>query len=428
MVNEPQVSMYNLIFALSYAMDLINPRVLDHHNKVAYISLSIGKQMKLSNSSKNNLLIAGLLHDIGAFSLKERLDILKFEFDNPSQHAELGHRLLKTFEPFTEIAKIVRFHHQNWNHGEGAKLNGLTIPLESHILHLSDRISVSVKKDSDVLSQAETIRKKILSLKGKMFEPGIVDSFVELSYKECFWLDLISQQVSERFSKMTVLPNVEMDMDTLIDLVKLFAYIIDFRSPFTATHSSGVAASAEALAQLAGFSQRECKMLRMAGYLHDLGKLAVPKEILEKPAKLGKEEFNIIRGHTFYTYRILERIGLVDIINTGAAFHHEKLDGTGYPFHLDEESLSLQARIFAIADVFTAITEDRPYRKGMSNKSAMRVLKNMVKNSSLDPVLVRLLEDNFDKINEIRKKAQEQAKQEYEAFWVEDREYASLTI
>ena len=197
---------------------------------------------------------------------------------------------------------------------------------------------------------------------------------------------------------------------------KLFSYIIDFRSRFTATHSSGVAASSEALSRLVGFSERECRMMRIAGHLHDLGKLAVPAEILEKPAKLTEDEFNIIRSHTFYTYRILEPIGDLDVINTWGSFHHERLDGSGYPFHHKAQDLSLGSRIMAVADVFTAITEDRPYRKEMPSERALQVLQQMADSSALDSNIVSLLRVHFDEINSSRIAAQAGASKEYQEF------------
>lgn len=120
--------------------------------------------------------------------------------------------------------------------------------------------------------------------------------------------------------------------DEIIELTKIFANIIDFRNPFTATHSAGVAKTAEKLAELAGFSENECKMMLVAGYLHDLGKLAVSKSILDKPGNLDPGERNVIRSHAFYTYRLLQAIKGFEIINKWASFHHEKLNGKGYSF------------------------------------------------------------------------------------------------
>jgi HD-GYP domain-containing protein (c-di-GMP phosphodiesterase class II) len=147
-------------------------------------------------------------------------------------------------------------------------------------------------------------------------------------------------------------------------------------------------------------------MMRIAGFLHDLGKLAVPTEILEKPGKLTPEEFTVIRSHTYYTYRILDTLDDFDTINTWGAFHHERLNGKGYPFHHTGDVLSLGSRIMCVADVFTAITENRPYRAGMSLSDALTVLRTMAGSNSLDPEIVSLLTNNTSDINTARIAAQ----------------------
>jgi HD-GYP domain-containing protein (c-di-GMP phosphodiesterase class II) len=154
--------------------------------------------------------------------------------------------------------------------------------------------------------------------------------------------------------------------------------------------------------------------MRIAGHLHDLGKLAVPAEILEKPSALSEEEFSVIRGHTFYTQQVLESMGDLGPITEWAAAHHERMDGSGYPSHEEMDDLSLGARIISVADVFTALTEDRPYRKGMERDEALEVLQEMADTAVLDGTVVSQLRRNFDDINDARIAAQKVAKQEYD--------------
>jgi HD-GYP domain-containing protein (c-di-GMP phosphodiesterase class II) len=414
-MRESYISLFDLIMSLSDAMDLISPAIVNHHKQVAYIAYSIGEEMSLSTEEKNELILAGLSHDIGAFSLKERLSVMQFEIDGPHTHARLGSSMLRMFKPFSRMATLVKFHHVPWDSGAGTEFDGEEVPTGSHLLHLADRVAVLIKKEQEILGQVKSIRDRISEESGKMFMPEAVDAFLELAAKECFWLDTfsLSRSISSLLQSSVRTGTIEMNLDCLISLSKLFSEIIDFRSPFTATHSSGVAACAESIAEFAGFSERECRMMRIAGYLHDMGKLAVPKEILEKPARLTAEEFNVIRSHTYHTYRTLETMGDLDIINTWASFHHERMDGTGYPFHLKGQDLSLGSRIMAVADVFTAITEDRPYRKGMDSSSTLKVLHNMAK-SALDPGIVSILADHFDEINSSRIAAQEPTAREYQ--------------
>ena len=391
MINEQKIPFFDLVMCLSSTIDLINPALVNHHKRVAYIASSLGSQMGLSFDEQNDLVIAGALHDIGALSLKDKLAALQFDFANPQAHAELGYQLLKNFEPLAKIAILVQYHHVDWNEGAGTDFKGGRVPTGSHILHLADRVAVLIKDGQEILSQVKSIRDKVKEQSGKMFIPQIVKAFVELSDKEYFWLDAVSHDIDGILRKKVGLGTTQLDMKSLLDLSSLFRRIIDFRSRFTATHSSGVAATAEALARLMGFSEQECLMMRIAGYLHDLGKLAVPAEILEKPTKLTEEEFFVMKSHAFLTYRTLESVPDFNTINIWAAFHHEKLDGRGYPFHIKGLDISLGSRVMAVADVFTALSEDRPYRKAMDNDRALLILQEMSDNSALDPSIATML-------------------------------------
>jgi HD-GYP domain-containing protein (c-di-GMP phosphodiesterase class II) len=243
-----------------------------------------------------------------------------------------------------------------------------------------------------------------------------VESLFEMSKKEYIWLDLISRHTPEIIANTGLFNIHALEIDDIVDLALVFSQIIDFRNRFTARHSAGVAKTAERLAQLSGFSSHECKMMLIAGYLHDLGKIAISHDILEKPSRLNEDEFNEIRTHTYYTYHLLEPLTQLKTINTWASFHHEKLNGTGYPFHIAGESLPLGSRIMAVADVFTALTEDRPYRLGMDFDKTRDVLRDMVASDELDGKVVKLLVNHFHEINTIRVDSQVEAAEKYKNF------------
>ena len=413
MTQAQHIPLFDLIMCLSDAVDLVSPAVVNHHKQVAYIAFTIGSEMGLPLADRKDLVVAGSLHDVGALSLRERLDILRFEIEGPERHAELGYGLLKMVPLLADAATLVRFHHLPWNHGAGAESMGVPVPMGSHVLHLADRVAVLIDREDDVLAQAESISSRVEALAGEMFVPDMVEALKGLASKEYFWLDATYPSIESVLSRKVDLGSVEMGVDDFLGLARLFSRIIDFRSRFTATHSSGVVATAEALARLAGSTEQECQIVMIAGYLHDLGKLAVPAEILEKPARLSDKEFNMMRRHSFYTYRILDRIGALELVKNCASFHHERLEGSGYPFHLDERNLPTICRILAVADVFTAITEDRPYRKGMAKEQALQVLQGMADASALESSLVSLMRVHFDEINAVRIAAQAVSEQEY---------------
>ena len=403
-----------MVLALSEAADLICSELGMHQMQVAYIAVRLGEVLDIPGEQRNKLIMAGLLHDIGGLSLRDRMDALHFEEDgNFYRHAEVGCLLLRTFEPLADIATLVRFHHVAWNDGGGSHQKELAVPVGSHILHLADRVAVLINKHKEVLGQSRSIVDKIEKLSGVVFVPEMVDALKVLKGEESFWFDIISPSIASILADKIKTKVIELDMDRLISLSSIFSKIIDYRCKFTVTHSSGVAAVAKALAKLVGFSELECVMMEIAGYLHDLGKLAVPAEILEKPDKLTEEEYNVVRKHTYHTYNILKQIGSLDVIAEWASLHHETLDGSGYPFKIKGQNFLLGSRIMAVADVFTAITEDRPYRRGMANEKAIDVLQKMVDSGKLDGHIVSLLKDRFEEVNSLRMTAQKASTNEY---------------
>jgi HD-GYP domain-containing protein (c-di-GMP phosphodiesterase class II) len=414
-ISSIRIKLSDLILSFSKALDFVNPLMMNHHMRVAIIASEIAKQYGIERSEILNIFVASTLHDIGAFSLRDRLATLDFEIENPQLHAERGYLLLKNidFDLFSDIANIIRCHHLPWADGKGAYFEGEGVHVGSHIIHLADRIEVLIDRQRHALNQSKTIADVIKSMTGSIFLPDIVEAFDELSKKEYFWLDAASPEIDQIIHDRNVFPDVELDIEGLLKVARLFSHIIDYRSRFTVVHSAGVSAVAALLAQMMGFSEMECRMMSLAGYLHDIGKLAIPAEILEKPARLSPEEFNIIKSHVYHSYRILESVKGLDIINTWASFHHERMDGSGYPFHIKGNELPIGSRIMAVADVFTAITEDRPYRKGMSGESALKVIEDMAKNNALDHSIVSIASTYFKHINDVRMDAQLNAGKEY---------------
>jgi HD-GYP domain-containing protein (c-di-GMP phosphodiesterase class II) len=416
MFKKINVSLYDLISCLSQTMDLISPSTVNHHKEVSYIALSIAKELGLPEKDQQNLVMAGMLHDIGIFSLKEKLDSFNFEFEKPHEHALLAYHLLNLFKPFESFTPIIKCHHHDWKDLISNSYNS-SLPELSNIIFLADRTAVLSQPYEHILDHAYDVIEQIEKHSGTKFSPEYCDALRSIAGKQYFWLDIKSRFLERTIKSMVTLPFIEMDIDNLLAFGKFIKQSIDFRSRFTATHSSGVAVVAEALAGIVGFPDWERKMIYVAGCLHDLGKMAVPKEILEKPAKLTDVEFNVIRSHTYYTYRSLEAINGFDTINKWASLHHERLDGTGYPFHLKKADLPLGSRIMSIADVFTAITEDRPYRKGMNTQDALKILEEMSRDMALDSDIVLILEEHFDDINALRITAQNTANSEYQEFF-----------
>ena len=404
----------DIVTCIADAVDLITDGIRNHHRRVACISYHIGKEYGLASNQLENLIVAALIHDIGALTSKENLSLLEFE-EVKGNHAKYGARLLIGFKPFAHLAPIVEEHHTHWNKSKQDKPFNNLIPVESRIIYLADRIAVLIKPDFK-LNQVEEIIKLISQDSGTRFQPDLVNIFCDVAQKESFWLEAKDALLSKLLVK-TISRNLHLDSTELLNLGKIFSQMIDFRSSFTATHSTGVSTVAEMLAEFIGFSEDECLLMRLAGNLHDIGKLVIPIEILEKKGPLTTDEMDIIRSHTYYTDKLLLNIEEFYMIRVWGALHHEKLNGKGYPFKLKANQIPLGSRIMAVADVFTAITEDRPYRKGMKEIEVLQILDNMVTSGSLDKRVVNALIENYKVIDSKRCEKQSKALQEYLEFY-----------
>ena len=166
----------------------------------------------------------------------------------------------------------------------------------------------------------------------------------------------------------------------------------------------------------------ECHEIRIAGYLHDLGKLAVPETIIEKPGTLDKDERDIVKSHTYHTYAILKEVKGLEKIAIWASFHHETLTGEGYPFHRSAEEIPLGSRIMTVADIFTALTEDRPYRKGMGKVEVIEIFSKMVSDGKIDKKVTAILLEKYEEMNGARSKAQKEHDANLKDFWDRSRE------
>ncbi len=395
------------------SIDFVNYLLKNHHRRVAVIANAIGLAYGLDPKQQQNLVLAASLHDIGALTIEERDQLLQMDIENPHPHAILGSMMLAPFSYFKDISKIIKYHHVYWDQGHGPLMTAEDIPIESYLLHLSDRIDILIDNDMWIIDQIEMIRDQIIALKGSVFTPEGVKAFVSVSNTENFWLDIENVPLTQLLD--TVLldeAKIPMTIDLLEELSFTLSRIIDYRSEFTATHSYGVAMVAHELGRLYGLDDITCRKLRIAGYLHDIGKIAVPTEIVEKPSKLNNSEYNQMKAHVYYSHMILKNIrGLEDICNW-ASLHHERLDGTGYPFHLKLCSFTKETEILAYADIFTALTEHRPYRDGKNDERVLRIIRDDIV-PQLGGDVYTLIEENIDDLYVLRAKSQTEALSAY---------------
>ena len=400
----------DVIRAFANAMNLVSPEVQNHHEKVSYIAARLAETMGMNAQQRTLAFAGGLLHDIGGVLKQGSISLADIEL-NAGKIASAGAVLLQMHPNTSLFAPVVQASQTPWQRLKALHTSLKAPQLLGQIVHLADTVSLYLDGSQSALNQIEHVRECIHRAGDREFSPEVLAAFDTLCTHEAVWLDILYRP--DCFLDM-VTDDRWFTLDETVKLTEFMSGIIDFRSPFTAIHSAGVAASASMLAALAGMSEDEQKIMRIAGYLHDVGKLKTPNTILEKPGKLTDEEFNVMKEHAYFTWILLKDVGGFELITDWAAHHHEKLNGNGYPFHLPQSELSLGARIMAVADVFTALTEDRPYRKRMERDAVVSVLRGDAERGLLSGSIAELLIHNYDAINARRETESRAASKKYQ--------------
>ena len=277
----------------------------------------------------------------------------------------------------TKTSQAIHVLDEHWDGGGYPEhLSGEEIPLLSRVLAVAQHLDVFATEKSPELAVSVLCERR-----DRWFDPELVEVVLKLDEQGRLWSQCLATDPSAAAREVVI--DLQPEISTHIDaeeidrICEAFAAVVDAKSPFTYRHSRGVADVAAALATALRLSTDRVQLVRRAALLHDLGKLAVPNTILNKSGELSAEEWDIVVQHPRLTKEILARIDSFAELAEIAGAHHEKLDGSGYPDGLSGDQLCLEARIIAVADIYQAMTEGRPYRAGMSHGEAMKLLSRL---------------------------------------------------
>lgn len=402
-----EIDIIGLLSAFSFALDCVEAELIhvtsNHGKRVAYMSVCMAEKMGVSDDALRDLAACALLHDNALtqyineefYSDISNIDTLKVSSDDitPRQlgmHCIYGEKNLEKYPFKTGVKDVILYHHEEADGSGPFEKKWTEVPLFARIIHFSDMLDAFCKAqkfDEDVFNKAVHFIEKN---KDKRFDSDVTKMFFDAFDKDEF-SRLGDEHIEEYFWEKVPCEKSFYSFNVLKDLADLFAKIIDYKSEFTSRHSLGVARTASKISEIMGYDKVICDKMYLAGTLHDVGKIAIGNEILEKPARLTDEEFAKMKNHAGYTYMILSKVDGFEEIRDIAAFHHERLDGSGYPFGKRADELTTLQRIMACADIYQALTEKRPYKDGMDHDKACEILKDMADKNWIDKNITEVI-------------------------------------
>lgn len=374
-------------------LGIINNKIIQHGEITGYL---LYKMMEYENEYTDqhyteqemvDYTMLGILHDIGLYKEDNVKNVSDFETKNLWPHSIYGFLFLKYLSPMGDKAEIVLYHHLDYNRHS---------MIQSRYMHIIDMLSLADKMDTflhlkdEKLGQDYFAKYRDIKFSGAamdLFQKaekryGITGSLVNGKYREELDVLLAKRAFSEQYKK---------------GFLEMLVYTIDFRSEHTVIHTLATVNFAEQLGRLSRVSGKDLRDLHYGALLHDLGKIAIPLNILESTGRLSDDEMKIMKAHVRITEMILEGV-VDDAVLQIAVRHHEKLDGTGYHKGLKAEDLTLPQQIIAVADILSALYGKRSYKEAFSKEKILDIMNSDADRGKINRNVVTSLERNYDNI------------------------------
>ena len=403
-----KLDLTDMLCALSFALDKAESEVLGvdtgHCRRVSYIALLMAQEAGFREEELRDFIGCCLLHDnaLSEYIREELTDSVVLQ-NLPVKrsgvteskmgaihhhHCVVGEQNIR-FLPFhTDVKNVILYHHEN---ADGSGVLGQTAsgtPFKSQILHLADMMDITSHLPSMTVAEFEAFCEWVREQTGRLFSKEVTELFFQaVSFEKI--ANLKDKQILAYLRENLHAAVVDYSDEEIRDLAGMFAKIVDYKSTFTEAHSRGVAEKAEAMARYYGFDGEKTIRYYFAGAMHDIGKLVISNDILEKTGKLTDNEFTAMKDHAAATYYILSQIkGIPDIVKW-ASNHHEKLNGSGYPRGLTAENLSFEDQLMACVDIYQALTEPRPYKDGIPHERSIQIMLDMARKGELNEQVVQ---------------------------------------
>jgi HD-GYP domain-containing protein (c-di-GMP phosphodiesterase class II) len=389
------VRMDSLIKSITTALDIVEGSLTgastNHGKRIAVLCAKMGKALGKNPDEINALAMCALLHDnaLTEYILSEKKD--GNHDADMKKHCEIGQRNVDALCLQTNIKDFVLYHHE---HADGSGPFGKKegeVPLEAELIAIADSIDVAYHLQKLKHEELPAVRNLIVQEAGKQYSKTAahtLQKILDWPTVQSLQDNVIKQTASDTLAPWTV----DIQTDTVLGLAGFVSRIIDYKSVFTQKHSTQIANRAWFMGKYYKYEPEILAELYLAASLHDLGKLAIPCEILEKPGRLSDEEFEIIKKHVRLTKELLDDVEGFETICQWASNHHEKLDGSGYLFGKKAPELDFNSRLMACLDLYQAISEERPYHSARNHANTISILYEITDMGKIDRDIVNDLD------------------------------------
>jgi len=406
-----------IISALALIMDQFGQHNVLHSRRVAVLATALAEIVM--PEKRDIIFYASLLHDVGAvifgehplmFPTVHEQKRIPHIFDHPT----VGSHIISSISAMEESRAYIQDHHE-WYDGSGypSGKKGDEIFLGAQLIRIADTIDQKIHAYGGNYPDTE-IYNYLRLHKGREFSPDLWNAVMDLKNKDAgafcskitdnMGIQWMFSEVIQSVSPHWIISTPGMD-ESMKVILHTFADVIDAKHRYTKNHSERVAFLSEKIAAVLELPEAEILQVKYAAHLHDIGKVFVPHEILDKPGHLSDREVDIIRKHAIITMEILDEIEAFRDLSPIAGFHQERYDGKGYPDGLMGEDIPFGARILGVADSVDAMMSDRAYRNGMGVSNTIIQLQRC-SGTQFDPtvasVTIGLLSDK-EFVNELRK-------------------------
>lgn len=383
----------DIIKALALVTDLAEGYDAQHGYNVALGAVQLGHYIGLKTEALRDLFYAGLLHDVGEVGYPkeeayEDTDYFEWQF-HPfiQQHTIVGERIVSQLPTLKKSSYFIRLHHESWDgSGYPDRLKKDAIPLEAQIIGLFDTFDIA----NSIYHDKQEMRRRLAPVLKQRFSPDLLQAFSRMLAETELWNaqnfnHMAWAQLGVDAVDLALLMDVKVDYFDLT--LKVFANVIDTKHQYTKGHSVRVGALSRRIAEAMDFDAATAKQVERAGFLHDAGKVGISRCILDKPGPLTDLEYAKIKAHPGMSAALLKTVQCLSDHAPMVRHHHERFDGNGYPDRLKGENIPMGSRILAVADTYDAMTSDRAYRRGLSDKIAREEIKKY-RGMMYDPVVV----------------------------------------